>query len=301
MIATPDEKIRIDVGQGITLVGDYYDSPSDKGIILFPGFTEHRFSLGETAKILTPEFKTWVFDINSQGESSGDWNLKEMEKSVYEAQKHVKDRYALSKIGALGNSVGGMAVGVAVANRDSNLDCICLLSTPAGLQDFAHPVMLAALGLIPQPVIRMITIAYDKFESLVNENYKNKTHAQFSTEKGYRPYAQFGALKIPNIKDFVGWISQAPRLDAVADKINKPTLMVYGGEAGFFGIKHGVLPQNIIEMYASIATRDKELVIVEGADHSLNGHTRIDDCFNQDQNYQFVKEEIFNHFSHFML
>jgi alpha-beta hydrolase superfamily lysophospholipase len=295
------EKIRMELNNGATLVGDYYDSPSNKGVFLFPGFTEHRSSLEETAKTLNSEFKTWTFDINSQGESSGNWDLREMNESIFELLHESKKRYGLSKIGAHGNSVGGMAIGLTAADIGNDIDCISLSSTPAALQDVLPKYASIILGSVPQSVVRAGTILFDKMESRNNSNYAKKSHAQFFENGEYKPYAQLGALKIYSIKDFTNWISNAPQIGGIVSNIAAPTLMIYGGNDSLLGIKNDVLPDRLENLFYSMGSSDKKIIIFSGADHSLNTTTKTDDCFNQDPKYQNVKKEIFNHFSYYLL
>jgi pimeloyl-ACP methyl ester carboxylesterase len=306
MIRVKGEKLTIETSDGVVITGNYFDNNSNKGVILFPGFTEHRSSLEDTAKLISTDFKTWIFDINSQGESSGNFDLNEMQRTVYEVTKFLKGKYSLSKVGAFGNSLGGMIVGMAAAQKDNLLDGICLTSAPAGLQDAVPEYAINLLSHAPQSLIRLGLIAYDKVESAKNENYRLKTHAQFKGEKGYKSYAHFGALKISDIKELAKGFATAPRLDKFVEKIKCPTLMMYGGESRLFGIKGGILPESIQNMYdrlGVLALEDihKELIIIEGADHSLNEKTKIDDCFNQDKKYQIVKSIIHNHFSKYLL
>ncbi|MBI2129683.1 alpha/beta fold hydrolase [Candidatus Woesearchaeota archaeon] len=296
------EKIEINMEDGVKIAGTYYDNSSAKnGVILFPGFTEHRSSLEEIAKKLNKYFKTWTFDINSQGESSGSWDLRQMHKSVYVIQDIVRKRHGLTYLGAHGNSIGGMAVGLTAAQDEKILNCICLTSTPAGLQDIVPSYTQIFLSYVPLSLIRFGTIVFDEIESRRNVNYRNKSHAQFLTEEGYQPYAQFGALKIEDIKKLMQWITNAPRLDDAVEQIKQPALLVYGGEDKLLGIKGGKLPDQIKKMYDKLGSDTKELFIVDGADHGLNKATRIDDCFNQEPEYQFVKQKIIGHFCKYLL
>ena len=309
------EKVKCELKEGVTLVGDYYDSPSKKGIILFPGFTEHRSSLEDTAKYLNLDFKTWTFDINSQGESSGNWDLKQMTRSACELVNQLKKKYHLSKVGAMGNSLGGMIVGLNATKTNSNLDSICLISTPSGLQD-PVPKQVQLLKYFSQSIVRLGTIAFDKIELVRNnKKYKNKSHSQFFQEGEYKPYAQLGAIKIKNIQDTLNWVNESPRLDSVAKYISQPTLIIYGGEDKLLGIKNGVLPEKIEIMRNNFNNKNTKLIIVPGADHGLNipncsenGVLNIlklidnmDKCFNSDGKYQFVKTEIYNHFANSLL
>ncbi|MDO8740614.1 MAG: alpha/beta fold hydrolase [Candidatus Woesearchaeota archaeon] len=296
------ERVEINMEDGIKIVGTYYDNPSAKnGVILFPGFTEHRSSLEEIAKKLNKDFKTWTFDINSQGESSGNWDLRQMQKSVYAIQDIIRKRHGLAYLGAHGNSIGGMAVGLTAAQDEKILDCICMTSTPAGLQDIVPPHTREFLSYVPQSFIRFGTIVFDEIESRCNVNYQNKSHAQFLTEKGHQPYAQFGALKIESIKKLMQWVTNAPRLDDAAGQIKQPALLVYGGEDRLLGIKGGKLPDQIKKMYDELGSGIKELFIADGADHGLNKATKMDDCFNQAPEYQFVKQKIIEHFYKYLL
>jgi alpha-beta hydrolase superfamily lysophospholipase len=294
-------KLEIKLRDGVTLVGNYYDNySSNKGVILFPGFTEHKSSLDKTALKLSSEFKVWTFDINSQGESSGNFDLKEIQKSVYEISEYLKNEHNLVKMGGYGNSIGGMAVGLTASETDI-FDAICLTSAPAGLQDVVPNYLSNLLKYVPQNLLRKGTIIFDKLESEKNENYKNKSHEQFFENGQYKEYAQFGALKIKNIKDIAEWIKNAPRLDDTAHKIKQPIHFIYGGEDRVLGIKKNWLPKKIDDMYNKINAFHKSLSVIGFADHSLNEKTNTDDCFNQDEKFAYVKEEILNHFNEYLL
>jgi alpha-beta hydrolase superfamily lysophospholipase len=301
MSKNSSEKLKVTVQGGISLAGNFYENCSaNNGILLFPGVTEHRSSLEGLALELSSEFKVWTFDINSQGESTGDFDLEQMQKSVYEIGKYVKKKHGLSKIGAYGNSIGGMAVGLVAAQEDFFYG-VCLTSVPAGIQDVVPGYLSSLMNYVPQSVLRFGTIVFDKLESRKNNNYKMKSHGGFYDGKKYKKYAQFGALKIDNIRNLSMWISNAPRLDDVAKKINSPILLIYGGEDSLLGVKRGVLPDKILNMYKNIGSRDKDLMVINGADHSLNLKTEPDDCFNQDKEFSFLKRNILKHFSYYLL
>ncbi len=226
-----------------------------------------------------------------------------MTESAYELFNKIKQDYGLSKIGAMGNSLGGMVVGLNAARKDSNLDCICLTSAPSALQD-ATPILAQALNYFPQSLVRLGTITWDKMQLLAgNSKYANLSHAQFFENGQYKPYAQFGATKIKNIKDALRWVNEAPRLDKVVKDIKQPTLLIYGGDDSLLKIKDGVLPLKIEEMCNNWGSKNNELIIVSHAEHWFDDkdfHHKIDDCFNQDPALQFVKDRIYTHFGNFL-
>jgi len=53
-------------------------------------------------------------------------------------------------------------------------------------------------------------------------------------------------------------------------------------------------------MYASMNNNYTNLIIINGADHSLNYKTKTDDSFNQEPELQHVKTEIEKHFLKYM-
>ena len=295
-----NQKIELETLNG-RLVGDYYDSPSRKGIILFPGMAENRYFLEDTARALNKEFKTWVFDLSSQGESSGNWDLKEIARSVIDVQKYARQRYSLSKVGAFGHSLGGTAVGIAAANSSESLDCLCLSTAPAGIQDHLPGIGKMLLNTVPQSLVRLGSIALDKYQYWDSENYRNKVHPQFNKNGNYQSYAQFGALKVPDAKKIVEWISNAPRLDDVAGKLTQPVLMLHAQNDIILGIKNGELPYNIGQTFVKIGSKDKRMIVVKGADHWMNKSTKPGDCYNNSPEYQFVKDLTFEHFASRML
>ena len=286
---------------GISLSSDFYDNKEKKGIFLFPGFTEHKQSLDSIAKKLSSEYKTWTFDLNSQGESTGNWNIKEMQESAYLAIKKIQKEHDLKKIGGFGNCVGGTFLGVLSAQDPEIIDCLCLTSTPAGLQDVLPSQALNILKYIPQSFLRQGTIMFDKIMTKTNTNYKQKTHLQFKKNNKYQKHAQIGATKITNIKNIINAVKNAPRLEDYAQQTTQPILLIYGGEdTDVVKIKNGILPKNVRNMYDKINTTNKHLLIIPGADHSLNEKTKMDDNFNQDKKYEFIKEEIKKHYQTYM-
>lgn len=253
------EKVAFELTNGANILGDFQDSSSNKGIVFFPGFTENRYSFDHYAKSFNNDFKCWTFDLNSQGESSGNWDLREISDSIHELSSTLKDRYGLKKLGSLGNSLGGMGVGISASRENSSLDCICLTSTPSAIQDVAPPYALSILGKLPQSVVRGGTILIDKLYSRSYETHRNTTHKEFwSPEEGYKPYAQMGATKITNIKETVKALKKAPRMNECVEGIKQPILFVYGGEDSLLKIKDGNLPEKIQEMYDQVGSEEKK-------------------------------------------
>ena len=126
-------------------------------------------------------------------------------------------------------------------------------------------------------------------------------HAQFYQNGEYQPYAQYGALKIYNINDIMRWIREAPRLDESISRIRQPVLFIYGGEDQLIGVNHGVLPEQIKKMYDKLETQEKKIIIVPGADHTLDRGEKTDSQFNSNPKYGFVKQIIFDHFAKYLL
>ena len=294
------EKTIVEVTPDIKLVGTFYDKKeTNKGVVLLPGFTEHRSSLDSLAEQLSSDFRVWTFDLNSQGESTGFWNLNEMLVSFYIVHDKLKERYGLKQVGTHGNSLGGMVAGLIAYHEPELINALCLTSTPAGLQDIVPKSVRTIMKKTPQSWVRTGTILFDMFQSGVNSAYREKTHPQFRTEQGYQQYAQFGATKIPSIRKMMMGIERAPRLDTIAPEINQPTLLVYGGEDKMLGIKGSKVPTRIQRMIDSFS---KGIwMVIADADHSLNTKTQPDGCFNQDQKYQFVRKHVLHHFKHYLL
>ena len=301
----PGERVEIDTQNDATLVGRFFDSASNKGIIMLPGITEHKSSLYSFAKQLNGKgFKVWAFDLNSQGESTGNWDISQMQGSVEYLQRNLKKRHGLKRIGAFGNSSGGMAVGLAASRKDSDLECLCLTSTPSSVDSVTSKTLLKLAKHIPQGLVRAGAICLDKLQVdlLKNENYKSNSHPTFKTQEGYQPYAQIGALKIPNFRGFVESVLAAPKLSEHAQDIHQPVLLVYGGNDDVIGIRSSRLPANIQALYDSIGSKEKRLIVVPGANHALNeGKMIMDECLNQDPEYSWVKPEVNDHFCKYLL
>ena len=219
------EKVEIDTQNGATLVGNFFDYNSNKGIIMLPGITEHKESLYPFAEKLNQSgFKVWAFDLNSQGESTGNWDISQMQESAHYISRHLKRRYGLKKIGAFGNSAGGMAVGLASSKKDSDLECLCLTGTPSSVDGVISKTCLKLARYIPQSLVRAASIGFDKVQAdlLRNENYRRTSQPSFKTQNGYQSFAQFGALKISDLKEMAECALVAPRLSDYAQDIYQP-------------------------------------------------------------------------------
>jgi len=300
------ERVLVDTQNGARLIGDRFGSRKNpRGILLFPGFSEHRSSLYALAGYLTPYFQVWVFDINQQGGSSGHFEPIEVGQSISFIANAFRARYSLEKLGGFGNSLGGMGMVVAAAEDPGCLDALCISTMPPSVYEFGPEVIRFLLksdrarNIIkhtPTGLVRSAMIAMDIVLAEINPNYRVKTHAQFKPQPGltgWQPYAQFGALKIDDFKDFVERLGAAPRMEEYVARLSKPTLWIYGGEAHHNDVVHYELPDNIKEMLKSAPGEEqRQPKIVPGADHSLNKKTGFDDCFNQDPEYQWVKEKI---------
>ena len=47
-------------------------------------------------------------------------------------------------------------------------------------------------------------------------------------------------------------------------------------------------------------SREVSCIVVDGADHTMNRKTRIDDDYNHEQEFWVVKEDILTHFQDYM-
>jgi pimeloyl-ACP methyl ester carboxylesterase len=145
---------------------------------------------------------------------------------------------------------------------------------------------------IPNWLARYGSKVFDTFESRNNPIYRAKTHQRFNTDG----HAMLGALKIKDIRKLVEDLENAPSLYNHSKLINIPNLFIYGGEDHFLGIHQGKLPLRYIAMTEMARQEQENLVIVPGADHSLNTKTRTDQDFNSDKEHQWVKDRIATHF-----
>lgn len=299
------EKVEIDTQNGARLVGNFFDSNSNKGVIMFPGITENRSSLYAFAERLNQVgFKVWAFDLNSQGESTGNWDIEQMQESAHYIQGHLKTKYGLKRVGAFGNSAGAMAVGIASSRKNSDLECLCLTGAPCSLDLVVPRPLIKIAQYIPQSWVRAAAIGFDRIQRdlLKNDNYRRTCRPTFRDKKGYSSPAQFGGLKILSLREMARCALNAPRLVDYASDIHRPTLLIYGGEDTLNGIEGSQLPANIQNMYDSLGTDDKKLVIVPGATHALNSPPmRMGDCLNQDPKYSWIKEEVSEHFCKYLI
>ncbi|MBI4918446.1 alpha/beta hydrolase [archaeon] len=288
-----DNTLTIDTKNGAVLKGDFYDNTSKNGVILLPGFTEHRSTLDNLAQELSKDFKVWSFDLNSQGESTGNWDLHQMKESFYEIQDALKKKHKLKKLGAHGNSLGGMTVGLVTA--EGVLDCICLTSTPAGLQDVLKETFRRKLEKVPNKIARYGMIAFEAVASKLSDKHK-KAYEQIKAQKSLKNQIQFGAAKFYDVHQAIHWVDNAPRLDAQVQRITQPVLVIYGGSDLFLGIKDSTLPEVLRKMYEQIDSKNKDLLIIPGAGHSLELLERGEALWGRHPKYRFVKEIIAKHF-----
>jgi alpha-beta hydrolase superfamily lysophospholipase len=293
-------RVSFNVKPGVEIVGDYYTNTSGRrAVIIVPGFSEHRSCYRALADFLARDFNVLSIDLNSEGDSSGDFDLNQMAEAVDYLQKSLRNDYGMKKIGAVGTSIGGMAIGIAAA-KGSLLDCICLLSTAASVQDVAHVPkwFLAALGyLMPQWLLRRIVIFADRKEYEHERWHARHMHGIGSA---YRHLLHFGALKISDISKLIRYAANAPRLYDYAEKIRQPALLAYGGNDTHTWLENSLPSKKIQALFLRIGSKKKRIIIVSGADHSFNTHTQPDSCFNQEPKFQFVKEEIRSQFKKYL-
>jgi alpha-beta hydrolase superfamily lysophospholipase len=298
------ETVKVDTENGAVLVGSYYSGYLNKGIIMLPGIGGYRSSLeGFAKKLNNSGFNVWAFDLNSQGDSSGSWDLFQMQQSASYLQRHLKNRHGIKRMGGLGDSMGGMVMGLSATQKNSELECLCLTNTLSSIDSVVPNWVLSVAKYIPQTLVRLGSIGFDKLQAdiLKNPSYLEKTHPQFRIENGCQPYARFCGLKIDNFRKIVQSAINAPRLAEHACNISQPVLFIYGGKDTLLGVNEE-LPENLKKMYEETGSKEKKLVIVPGASHALNSPPlRMDDNLNQDPKYSWVKDDVVDHFCKYML
>lgn len=273
---------------GSVLIGDAYRNlETNKGLILLPGLSEHRISMSDMAKFLSQDYNVWAFDLNAQGDSTGKWDLREMADSIHKIVGNLKEGYELEKIGLFGNSMGGMAGGIAASYTDSPLDVLCLSTTGGSMFDYTYAKQARDAANLHPSIIYGACVLFDWFETLTNKHYRNLTH------KKMKKHPFFGATKLGDPKEFFSSMLNAPQLIDYADKIEQPTLLIKGDKDLFLSL------DSVQQLY-EIIPGNKQLWLIKGADHSLNGKTPTDSYFNHDSNYQFVKSEIKSFFNNHM-
>ena len=287
-------KIKINTKNGAVISGTFFNNEkSECGIIILPGFATYQSALYNTAKKLSKEFKVWVFDLNSQGESTGDFDVYQMADSFSTISKTLKNQYQLKKLGIFGHSIGG-CVALIIEKEHKLFDAICISGTPVDLKKISKK--FSFLKTLPYSTTRNFMILTDKILVSFNKNYRRRTHQFFKTKKGYSKDIHIGALKIKSLKKLFENMNKVPNLNSLAPYINKPILLIYGGADKLNGFKKNYIPEDIQNTYRLIKSDDKSIKIISGADHNMNKRTTIDGDWNKDAEYQHVKEIIFKFF-----
>jgi len=291
------ETVRFRGANNSELVGTFYDNEkSDKGIIMFPGISEHRVSLDELAESLAKSFKVWAFDLNSQGDSTGNWDLEEMADSVDIIGRKVKKDYNLERLGLFGNSLGGMAGGIAATYEDTPLDILCFATTSSSMFDYFSESSIKIFRNFPS-LVTLFLKGFDFYQTKTNKLYKNLTHRK-SKENNWQGL-HFGATKIPDIKEFFDAILKAPNLIDYVDKIEQPIFFLYGGNDRHLKFHNGK-PEQIERMFEKTASKYKSMDVIQKADHALNLKTPPDSHFNHAPELEYLKSIIASHFRTYM-
>jgi len=166
-------KIRINTKNGATITGDFYDNKkSNNGVVMLPGFTGHRSILHNLAKKISKHSKVWLFDLNSQGESTGKFDFHQINESFSSITKKLKKEYKLKKIGAFGQSLGAVVM-MNIEAEDKLFDCLCFISMPENIEKTLDKFYY--LKKIPKSILRTGIIFMDKIFTIVNYNYREKT------------------------------------------------------------------------------------------------------------------------------
>jgi len=287
-----DNKISITTSNGAEIVGDFRYNKSNKGLIIVNGFTEERAVANFLARHYKKHFKTWNFDLNSQGESTGNWNLEEMVESFKEVQQVIKHNYGLDKLGMHGNSTGGIVTGL-IANSENNLDAICLTGAPAALQDAFPHRLRSLLKRLPNSLIMWGAIKIYKWLSTQNGGEQEGDRV-----KKEKDHLKLGSAKLYDIKKTIQGVDIATRLDENTQNINLPALIIYGGEDKTCGFKKGVAPHNITQMYDAIKSAEKELKIYPGLNHRL--YTSPQPTKNLPPKYHLVTDHLLAFFKKYL-
>jgi alpha-beta hydrolase superfamily lysophospholipase len=269
---------------------------SKNAVLLFPGFTEHRTSLEDVAKKLyNNNFSTFYFDINSQGESLGEFSVRGIARSVFMLAHEIKKKYNFKKIGLFGNSLGAMSCAYAV-KEDLPVEGLFLSSCPNSINDFLSEFNASLLKKAPKPLINTYLKINDIKNTIKSKNYRNKTHKLIKENK----QMYYGALKITNHKVLFSQIMSSPKSETYFNKINVPTFMLYGGNDKCLGITKSKLPPNLDKLFNQLNIKNSERKVIENADHSMNKKTHADDKYNSSIEFSFVKDEICNFFKKYL-
>jgi len=307
-----------------------------KGILLLPGMSEYKESLAGLAEKLSgavnsddnsaadnsaadksaadaskQECSTLVMDLNGQGHSTGNCYLEDIVYSIKDVARQFKNELHLDKLGIYGNSLGGIAAGIAVSELNVEepgfVSALCLSSTLPSLRDYASEVMCSYLHDHPS-FAEFGLKAFNLVQYVSNHFFRERT-AKRDKEEHVR--LSFGATKISNIKEFVEHVRTSPSLMDYASQISAPSMLIYGSKdpgvkmtlnndtcslrfdsESTNGLEKYGVPEKIKHLYCSLRSEKKTLIIVNGADHSLNVKTPEDCDFNAAPEYQWVKDEI---------
>ncbi|MFB6100784.1 MAG: alpha/beta hydrolase [Candidatus Nanohalobium sp.] len=123
------EKVKFENGRGLELVGNFWRSDSDKGVVMAHGFTGNKEEWGRFTQIAEnlndSGFNVLAFDFSGCGESDDDSITVEKEIEDLDAAIRFIDSREVSEIGVLGLSQGGL---VSLRRADEDIEALVLMA-----------------------------------------------------------------------------------------------------------------------------------------------------------------------------
>lgn len=266
---------------------------SDLITVVVGGITERRESMFELGPYIAEHVGADVViaDQYGQGGSGGRWNLSEMIVGHGGLIHDLAKGYEATAM--VGYSAGGI-IGAHVS-LEQRLAGIVFINTPAAAQDLVplpFKPLLAHPRLVPRRVFKAALNAYDRAQRKSNERYRELSAVEIDRAREQDPdHLQFAGLRVGDPYELIEGIRDAPRVDAIADLNETPALFMWGASANWSLVRPWGLSRPLRKFYDRWAG-PKELLLVPGADHSMNHRTPADGHFNEDPDLQWVKRVI---------
>jgi alpha-beta hydrolase superfamily lysophospholipase len=212
-------------------------------------------------------FKTFAFEFHSHGKSDGDTrcyikNFDDMLDDLNNMIKYINNKYPETKIFLCGESMGGAVVIKYIIDRklmceQYNISGVILLSPLCGIDEELKPspimtkILLTMSQLFPKLKMAITTKDLSK-KSVYNSDFlKARKICKYNYQDSHR------LATVRELYKITLWIPEN------AHKIDIPIIFFHGEQDTV------TTPNGSIDIYNKINIQDKEIVIIDDADHSL--------------------------------
>jgi alpha-beta hydrolase superfamily lysophospholipase len=211
-------------------------------------------------------FKTFAFEFHTHGKSDGDTrcyieNFDNLVDDLNNVVKHVNSKHPNTKIFLCGESMGGAVVMKYIVDRkllceQYNVEGIILLSPLCGIDEELKPspfmtnLLLLLSNLFPKL----------KYGTTKNLSKKAVHNNEFLKARKLCKYNYQDTHRLSTVRELYKMTLWIPEN---AHKIDKPTIIFHGNDDTV------TTPNGSIDVYSKINIQDKEIIIIDDADHSL--------------------------------